>query len=261
MTVPTYTTQLGAGLGMIAETQTLLDLWEMNMRAATLNQVALRSGRFPNMSARRLRNFVGECFARRYLVDEQRPAQLLKAFRAALSQREWSQLLFLFTSRADLILRDFVGEVYWPAYEAGRAAILREQALHFVMQARQSGKTTTTWSDSTVQRVSGYLLGCCVDFGLLDGAKRGSYTVLPFRIASNVAVILAHELHFAGLSDAGIVAAPDWALFGMERADVLSELKRQALAGWMIVQSAGDVVQISWRCSRIEELIDGIAGQ
>jgi hypothetical protein len=261
MTAGTYTTQLQAGLGMIAETQTLLDLWEPGMSATTLNQVALDSGRFPKISARRLHNFVSECFAPRYLVQDKQPAKLLKSLKASLNQKELAQLFFIYTCRANLILQDFVRDVFWTAYEAGRDLLTRDQAQRFVVQAKQSGKTTTPWSDSTIRRVSAYLLGCCVNYGLLDGSSRGSYKILPYRIESNVAVILAHELHFAGLSDAGVILSPDWALFGMDRADVLNELKRQALAGWMIVQSAGDVTQISWHCNNMGELIDGIAGR
>ena len=40
-----YTTQLGAGLGLVDETKTLLDLWEPEMSANQLNHVALETGR------------------------------------------------------------------------------------------------------------------------------------------------------------------------------------------------------------------------
>ncbi len=63
-----YTTQLGAGLGVIAETRILLDLWHPGMTSSALYQAALDSGDFPNATARRLRNMVAECFAPRYLV-------------------------------------------------------------------------------------------------------------------------------------------------------------------------------------------------
>jgi hypothetical protein len=61
-----YTTQLQAGLGLVNETKTLLDLWSPGMSANQLHQVALESGRFPTVTARRLRNIVVECFAPRY---------------------------------------------------------------------------------------------------------------------------------------------------------------------------------------------------
>ena len=51
-----YTTQLQAGLGLIAETARLLDLWETGMSAQRLLSIALESGAFATISARRLRS-------------------------------------------------------------------------------------------------------------------------------------------------------------------------------------------------------------
>jgi hypothetical protein len=62
-----YTTQLQAGLGLITETRQLLELYEPGVSVAELTERALSSGRFPLVTARRLRNIVAECFAPRYL--------------------------------------------------------------------------------------------------------------------------------------------------------------------------------------------------
>ena len=187
------------------------------------------------------------------------PAQFLKLLRQRLSYREFVQLLFIYTSRANLILRDFVHEVYWAMYSSGRDQLTRDDARSFVIQAKQNGKTTTPWSESTIRRVSAYLTGCCVDFGLLASTTRGIYKILPFRIEPKVALILAHELHFAGHSDMRVIASPDWELFGLDRVDVLNEFKRQALAGAWIVQSATDITDISWHYHSWEALIHVIA--
>jgi hypothetical protein len=47
-----YTSTLGAGLGLIEETITLVDLWKPKMRLEELYQIALSSGAFPEISAR-----------------------------------------------------------------------------------------------------------------------------------------------------------------------------------------------------------------
>ena len=62
-----YTTQLQAGLGLIEETKQLLEVYQPAMSAPALYDAALASGRFPLVTARRLRNIVVECFAPRYL--------------------------------------------------------------------------------------------------------------------------------------------------------------------------------------------------
>lgn len=118
-----YTTKLQAGLGLIEETRILLDLWEPGMQSTELYQIALNSGCFPNVSARRLRNIVAECFTPRYLADGEYPANVLKQLHNRLSSQVFSQLLFLFTARANVMLADFVKDVFWDRYAGGRDSI------------------------------------------------------------------------------------------------------------------------------------------
>ena len=56
-----YTTQLQAGLGLLEETRQLLQVYQPGMSASQLYEAALASGRFPLVTARRLRNIVAEC--------------------------------------------------------------------------------------------------------------------------------------------------------------------------------------------------------
>lgn len=254
-----YTTQLQAGLGLVNETKTLLDLWQLEMSAARLYQVALESGRFPNITARRLRNIVSECFAPRYLVAGGMPAEHLKLLSKGLSTPEMMQLMLVFTCRANPILGDFVRSVYWSRYEGGHTEITNDGARMFVERGIDDGKTAKRWSLATVRRVSAYLTGCCADYGMLERGTRSTRKILPFRIAPPVAAYLCYELHFLGLGDNALLTHDDWSLFGMAREDVLEELKRLSLRGLVIVQAAGDVVRISWKFSNLEALCDVLA--
>ena len=73
------------------------------MNAPMLYDVALSSGVFPGVTARRLRNVVVECFAPRYLVDSGAPARHLQMLLDRLPMPQIAELMFLFTARA----------VYW----------------------------------------------------------------------------------------------------------------------------------------------------
>jgi hypothetical protein len=251
-----YTTQLGAGLGLIEETRSLLEIWRPAMDAASLYQAALRSGHFPNVSARRLRNIVIECFAPRYLVQNGLPARHLKKLEHALTSQELSQLMFLYTCRAHLILTDFVRQVYWERYGAGYEAISNTDANAFVAQAVRNGKTQKLWTENMIERVASYLTGCCGDYGLLEKGQKSERKILPFRLESRLAAYLAYDLHAAGLGDNSVMGHDDWALFGLDRNDVLDEFKRLSLQGYIIVQSAGEVTRISWHYSSLEALTD-----
>lgn len=251
-----YTTQLQAGLGLVSETKSLLALWSPGMSANQLHQVALESGRFPAVTARRLRNIVVECFAPRYLVAGGIPAIHLKRLSASISTADLTELMLVFTSRANPILGDFVRNIYWARYAGGYTQITNDDARLFVIRGIDDGKTVKRWSETTVRRVSAYLTGCCADYGMLERGSRSTRRILPFRVSSPVAAYLAHELHFAGVSDNALLTHGDWQLFGLARADVLEEIKRLSLKGFLIVQVAGDVIRISWKQQDMEALCD-----
>ena len=255
----TYTTQLQAGLGLVNETKTLLDLWSPGMSVSQLQQVALTSGRFPNVTARRLRNIVVECFAPRYLVVDGTPATHLKRLAATISTADLTQLLLVFTGRANPILGDFVRQVYWGRYAGGYTQVTNDDARAFVERGIDDGKTVKRWSETTVRRVSAYLTGCCADYGMLECGLRSNRRILPFRISPLVATYLAHELHFAGVGDNALLTHEDWQLFGLAREDVLEQIKRLSLKGLLIVQAAGDVIRISWKQQDMEALCDVLA--
>ena len=254
-----YTTQLQAGLGILDETRTLLDLWQPGMKTSNLFQTALDSGYFPNVTARRLRNVVAECFAPRYLVSKDYPAVLLKSLIKNVSSAELSQMLFLFTARANVILVDFVKTVYWPKYSGNHDTISNDEARDFVIQANQHGKTTRPWSESTIKRVSTYLTGCCADFGLLETGRKSVRRIIPYRVEQKTIALLAYDLHFSGLGDNSVIAHPDWELFGLQKEDLRDEMKRLSLKGFFIIQTAGDVIRIGWNYKNWEELVNVIS--
>jgi hypothetical protein len=254
-----YTTQLQAGLGLIAETMRLLALWESGMSGQHLLHIALASGAFPTISARRLRNIVIEAFAPRYLVDDAQPARLLKILLGRIPHLELRQMLFLYTSRANPILADFIREVYWQRYAAGAQGVTKDEARTFVRRAVSRGRTTTRWSESTIIRVSNYLLGISADYGLLGTMRADARAIIPFRITPLTTSVLAHDLHFRGVGDSAVVHHSDWGIFGLEPTDVLQELRRLALRGEIIVQSASGIIQIGWKHKTLEELAHVLA--
>lgn len=253
-----YTTQLQAGLGLLDETRQLLQVYQLGMTPAQLSEAALASGRFPLVTARRLRNVVVECFAPRYLRAPH-VAALLKALVDRFTSTEFNQLLFVYTARANLILADFVREVYWTRYSAGRNDLELEDARTFVANSVREGKTQKPWSETTIKRISSYLMGCCTDYGLLTTTGRNQRSIAAYRILPRVAAYLAYDLKFSGLGDNQIVSSSDWELFGLERADVRDQLKRMSLQGLLIFQAASDVVHVGWSYKNMEELIDVIA--
>lgn len=254
-----YTTQLQAGLGMIPETLDLLRLWEPGMIPARLAEKAIRDGLFSRTTARRARNLAVEMFAPRYLGSQGEAAARLKFLQAHRFPHEaLVQLCFLYTARAQRVLADFIIEVYWSKYSGGAAVVTRSDAENFVLRALDCGRMTTRWSESTIRRVSGYLLGCCADFGLVADAGRSGRAIQRFSIRPEVAVYLTYDLHFAGVSGSAIIQHRDWLLFGFEPGEVLNRLKSLSHDGHFLIQSSGELVQFSWKYRSMNECLHAI---
>jgi hypothetical protein len=251
-----YTSQLQAGLGLIDETKSLLSLYEPEMSVPQLHEIALNSGLFPNVSARRLRNVIAECFAPRYLKNNS--AKFLKPLSTHLSSGSLVQYLLVLTALANRILNDFILEVYWNRYASGRDSVSRDDAIDFVTNAVQEGKTSKSWSDTTIKRVSSYLIGCCADYGLLSSKRSSIRQIITVRLEENTFLFFIYWFHFSGLGDNSIINHQIWRLFGLEPSDIREELRRISRKGWLIVQSAGEITRISWKFKNMEEIINVI---
>lgn len=251
-----YTTQLQAGLGLVDETKLLLSLYQRDLSTNQLYKKALDSGLFPMVSARRLRNIIVECFAPRYIKTN--AAGYLKPLAARLPSSAINQLFLIYTASANAILQDFIQEIYWERYSGGRDSISTDDAKDFVVNAVREGKTQKPWSDSTIKRVSSYLIGCCADYGLLSSGRGSKRTIQPVRIQVSTELYLAYRLHFEGIGDNAVINHKAWALFGVDGFDVREELKCLAKNSWLIVQSAGDVTRIGWQLNSMEEVIHAI---
>ena len=168
-------------------------------------------------------------------------------------------MLLLYTARANLVVSDFVTQLYWPRYASGREGLTSEDTKEFILAGIRSGRTQKPWSDSTIRRMCNYLLSCCADYELLTKNIRGPRKIQALRVQDRVAAYLAYDLKFQGLADNQIVAHEDWLLLGLQPNDVRDVFKRLSLQGYLILQAAGDVVHIGWTYKTKGELIDVLA--
>ena len=243
-----YTTQLQAGLGMVSECVSLLRLHQSGGTSSQLSQIALAEGVFPGCTARRVENLVREMFAPRfYKPDSQVADRIQEVISSGTHIDVIKQIFLIHTTRAQLVLRDFITQVYWQHARLGDDSLTIDHARRFLEEALRQGKMAKSWSPTTINRVSGYLLGACHDFDLLGAACRGLRPFLHFRIRAKTAIYLAHDLHFSGMGDQSLVLHPDWSIFGLESPDeVVGFLASISSEARWLIQSGGGLVQISW---------------
>ena len=258
ITKPRYSMKLQNGRGLIDETRTLVELWYPGMSSVDLRRTALDSGRFANISARRLRNIVNDAFAPRYLTQAGRPAQYFKILITHLTIQELTQFIFLYTCRANPILRDFIRDVYWDRYASGSPTVTTADAALFVRNLVSQKLTYTPWAESTITRAASDLIACCAEFGLLEKSGRSKKNIRTFHVSSKLVAFLAYDLHFSGSGDNAVVAHEDWKLLGLSEHDLVAELKKLSLMGFLIFQSAANFFRITWRFTTMEEVCDAL---
>jgi hypothetical protein len=255
-----YTTALAKGQGAIPETLALLQVWKPGMTAAELAGQALATGTLARATAHRVNDIVARVFRPRYLADGGHTASGLRYLVSqGFPPRRMVQLLFIHSARANVMLHDFVRQVYWPHYAAGMRHLRKQDSSQFIESAHNNGLIPKPWSASMRDRVARYLLGVLQDFELLGPLHDGVREFLPFSIYPLTTLYLAHELRFSGLSDTTLLHHRDWGLFGLEPRDVVQELGRASSGGHFIVQYSGEILRIAWKYKTMEECLDGIA--
>ena len=103
------------------------------------------------------------------------------------------------------------------------------------------------------------LLRAMTGFGLLRQVNRRRRETVLYRPSDGAVVYLAYDLHLAGATDAAVLGHRDWMIFGLHAREVVTQMDRLAAEGWWVVQAAGSVVRITWKYSRMEEVVDALA--
>jgi hypothetical protein len=254
-----YTQLLAKGGVMVAETRALLRAWRPGMSESALFDAALRDDLLGMATSYRVRNVVA-VFAMRYLRPDEAPARHLKRIidDAVLAQT-YLDLLFLYTARRDGLLREFTLRRYWPAVREGRLLLTTRDVEQFILEGEGEGRTATRWSEPNRQRMARVVVAALTDVGLLREHKPGKREIVPYRPADATVVYLAHLLHDRGVTDSSLAGQAEWALLGLEAGDVWNRLESLAADGWFVLQRAGQVARITWRCASVEEAVDALA--
>ncbi len=257
---PHYTTNLSKAQGMVPETLELLELWEPGMSVGELKTRVRSMGALGKATQVRVDDVVGRSFAQRYLIDDGKPAQWLRHLLLHRAPRGLlRQLILIYTARANLILHDFIREVFWLKYASRAGEVTKQDARDFIEKAVSRGALEKRWSDTMVERVTRYLLGTLVDFELIVANQFGHRQIRPIFILPETVVFLAYEIHLAGAEDDAVVRHRDWGLFGLMLADVIALLEKAATHGHLFLQHSGALLRVEWKYQTMEEMLDALA--
>jgi hypothetical protein len=175
-----------------------------------------------------------------------------------LSRQALRQLMFLYTARHNAVLYDFLTQVYWRKATSTAGEVTKDDTRDFLERAVLCGQIQPRWSDSMMERVTRYLLGTLEDFQMIAGNRHGRRQTTSPVIMEQTVLFLAYNLHFRSVGDGEVPSHPDWALFGLSLAQVLSLLDSAAAKGHLHIQNAGQVIRIEWKYSDMNHVIHAI---
>jgi hypothetical protein len=255
-----YTARAIKATGLIDETRVLLRAWRPGETSSDLRRRALDEGLLGRATASRTEDLVTEAFRHRFLSGPAPAAPHLRRLLEARGFGPWFvQLCLLYTARADVVLREAITVYAAQRRTNGRRFVDTPSFVLFLEEQEARGRMARPWSKTVKASVAQHVLRQMTDFGVAGPSRRGVRQITPFAPGNIAVAWLAYDLHFQGLTDSDVVGHDDWRLWSVEEPEVRARMAELAQPELWEFQAAGSVVRVTWSCSSMNEVIDGIA--
>ncbi|WP_295408788.1 BrxA family protein [uncultured Thiocystis sp.] len=257
---PPYTARSIKATALLDESKALLRAWTPGESSASLLRRAREESLLGKATASRSDDVVANAFVKRFLSGTQPAAPRLKSLLEAKGVGRWfTDLSLLYAARADIVLREAITLYAAERRASGRCYLDTPSFVGFIEEQQTAGRMQRPWSSSVKEGVAQHVLRQMTDFGLAGPSRRGIRELLPFEPTGLAVAWLAYDLHFHDLPDSRVLMHPDWGLWTLDQARVRERLAWLARPGLWEIQAAGAVVQITWACSTMEEVLDVLA--
>ena len=235
---------------MIEETYAAFAAWEFS-RSKRENLTRLREENYIGASSATWLRDVAKVLNRR--ADPQgadRPLVMLA--KQGCSLDVWKPLLLWHITRDEFLLRDFLVNWLYPAYEEGVYRVRPENLYTYLRDIVGRGGTTEhAWTETTIKRVATGLLKMAVDFGLLRGSVVKEFS--SYHLPEPSMLYLLHAISDEQGSPRKVIDAPDWRMFFMSPSDVEAELLRLHQFRKLQYDVAGSLVQLTLPSQSLHE--------
>ena len=231
---------------LIEETYAVLAAWDFT-RSKRENLERLRRENFLGARTATWLRDLAKVLNRR-LDPEGRDRSLVLLAQSGCDLTEWKPILLWHITRDEFLLRDFLENALYPAYEAGATGLQGAEVRAYLRgTARRGGVTEHAWSEATLERVAAGLLKIAVDFGLLRGKSVKSFQA--YSLPERSFLYLLHVLREQNPNPRKIIEAPDWRMYLLRPADVEHEILRLHQFHKLDYQVAGSLAQMKLPCA------------
>lgn len=235
---------------LIDETYAVFAAWDF-ARTKRENLDRLRDENFIGASSTTWLRDVAKVLNRRFDPDG-RDRALVSLAKNGCDLDEWKPLLLWHITRDEFLVRDFLRNWLFPAYDSGAFRVRPEELHDYLRGIGKRGATTEhAWAESTLKRVAAGLLKIALDFDLLRGSVVKEFAT--YHLPERSFLYLLHAMREEKQSPSKVVASRDWRMFLMRPGDVEHELLRLHQFRKLEYQVAGSLVQLSLPCASSRE--------
>lgn len=235
---------------MIDETYAVFSEWNF-AQTKRQNLDRLRNENFIGASTTTWLRDVAKVLNRRFDPDvRDRPLVILA--KSGCPMDEWKPLLLWHMTRDEFLLRDFLVNWLFPAFESGAYRVRTEDLHSHLLNIRNRGGTTEhVWTKNTIDRVATALFKAAGDFGLLHGSVAKEFA--SYHLPERSFLYLLYAIREKTQNPQKVIESEDWRMFLMPRADVERELLRLHQYRKLDYQIAGSLVQLTLPCASASE--------
>jgi hypothetical protein len=245
--VSSFTVVKGA---LIEETYAVFRTWDF-ARTKRGNLDRLRSDNFIGAGSATWLRDVAKVINRRF-DPAGRDRALVTLAQNGCDLQEWKPILLWHMTRDEFLVRDFLQNWLFPAFDAGTFRVRVEDVEQYLGGIKtRGGQTEHAWSEDTTRRVATGLLKIATDFGLLKGSVVKEFA--SFHLSERSFLYLLHAFRDEKKSPAMVIAAEDWRMFLMRASDVEHELLRLHQFRELDYQVAGSLIQLTLPCATSSE--------
>jgi hypothetical protein len=241
---------------MVGETYAAFAGWDLS-RSKKDNLGRLHDDNYIGAKSATWLRDIGFVLSRRFDPDE-RDRSLVLLAQNHCPIDEWKPIQLWHITRDEFLLRDFLQNWLFPAFEAGTYRMHPEELHPYLRDIPMHGGITEhPWTESTINHVAAALLKTSADFGLLRGTMAKEFA--SYHLPERSFLYLLHAIRDEQQSANKVVAADDWRMFLMRPAAVESELLRLHQYKKLHYEVAGSLVQLSLPNSTALEYAEAMA--
>lgn len=246
-----YTSKILKATALVNDTSIFLSAWD-NEKTKEQNLQIIRQENILNKKSRSRVDDILNIFQQRFLFNVDVIRSLSYLQKQGTSKEMMLPLLYYFTARNDLLLRDFVIDFIQPLYESGHREIPISFTETTIRKWDAEGKTAGKWSDETIINVAQHALAALRDYHLLEGAvnKRISPLFIPDKAFAYIALFMSLN----GMNGDRLVNNPEWRLFFLTPQLVERFFMSCHQEGYLTYHAAGPIYRIDFPYKSLEEL-------